>query len=187
MKNKYLFVLIIICLISLTNGFSQIKSGTFVDFRDNQKYKWVDINNTKWMAQNLNFKMQSDSWCYNNDSSNCEKYGRLYTFMIALNVCPSGWHLPSKKDYEELIKFFGNEDIAAKKITKIDSLGLNVLLAGWRSYKGSFANYDDTGLWTSTSTNEELANGVSVSKDNLFIADDIGKICGYYVRCIKDK
>ena len=32
------------------------------------------------MAENLNVKTKDGSWCYNNDSTNCEKYGR---YMLA--------------------------------------------------------------------------------------------------------
>lgn len=35
------------------------------------------------------------SYCYKDDEKNCKKYGRLYTYEAASNVCPEGWELPS--------------------------------------------------------------------------------------------
>ena len=189
MNAKYFVFLISILLVTQLKSFAQEKTGIWVDSRDKQEYKWVKINDKIWMAENLNFKTDSDSWNFNNDSLNGNKYGRLYTFDMAKKVCPEGWHLPSKEDFEELIKFYGDEDKAVYAITKLDSLGLNIVLAGWRSYKGSFANYDDTGLWTSTENenDKELAYGLKVWGNQLFIENDVGKICGYYVRCIKNE
>lgn len=104
-----------------TNG----KSGTFVDSRDGHVYKWQQmtvsftaaVRNPVYMAENLAYAPPNgDSWCYDDNSDNCTKYGRLYTWETAMNgaassqlhpsgvqgICPDGWHLPSLQEWETL-------------------------------------------------------------------------------------
>ena len=98
-------------------------TGTLTDSRDGQTYKTVKIGDQVWMAENLNF-VTDNSWCYNDESDNCAKYGRLYTWAAAVGrdedecgfehtcglgsgdirgACPQGWHLPSQSEWEALI------------------------------------------------------------------------------------
>jgi len=63
--------------------------------------KTVVIGGRTWMAQNLNYNTSS-SWCYKFDTSYCNKYGRLYTWHDAINVCPAGYHLPSSEEWDGL-------------------------------------------------------------------------------------
>jgi uncharacterized protein (TIGR02145 family) len=58
------------------------------------------------MAENLNFETDN-SWCYDNDESNCQKYGRLYSWRAAPTVCPPGWRLPRGEDLDDLIQAVG--------------------------------------------------------------------------------
>src|SRR2546422_2141257 len=61
---------------------------------------------TKEAVENREFELTTS---YNRDSNNSRKYGRLYTWKTAQNVCPSGWHLPSKEEYDTLIVSLGEE------------------------------------------------------------------------------
>jgi len=87
----------------------------FTDSRDGKTYKYVQIGKQTWMSENLNHKAEN-SWCYNDNDLNCGKYGRIYDWASATKVCPSGWHLPSKEEWETLIDFAGGKENASEKL-----------------------------------------------------------------------
>ena len=99
------------------------KFGTVFDERDGRTYRTTVINGLEWMAENLNYVVDS-SFCYNDEPAYCEKYGRLYRWESAMDldttainvrqwtegkkyqgVCPQGWHLPTKDEFMSLIQF----------------------------------------------------------------------------------
>ena len=98
---------LLLCLLPAITAFTQedktSNTGTFTDQRDSTQYNRVKIGNQVWMAENLVFKADSGCWAYDNDSSNISKYGYLYDWETAKKVCPSGWHLPTKTEYETLL------------------------------------------------------------------------------------
>ena len=96
---------------------TRLTQGTFTDFRDGQTYRTVKIGEQVWMAENLNFKTDS-SWCYNDEESNCQKYGRLYSWNAARSACPVDWHLPSKAEFETLLKAVGGMESRIRKMKK---------------------------------------------------------------------
>ncbi len=66
-----------------------------------QTYNTVLIGEQCWLKENMNYET-GNSWCYANNQTNCETYGRLYDWETALGVCPSGWHLPTDEEWKIL-------------------------------------------------------------------------------------
>ncbi|MDD3878311.1 MAG: FISUMP domain-containing protein [Bacteroidales bacterium] len=127
------------------------KAGTFTDSRNGKTYKTVRIGTQTWMAENINYST-GNSWCYDNSSSNCSKYGRLYDWNTALRACPNGWHLPSKSDFEALLGNVGGSGRNAYYALKEGgSSGFSALLGGWSHYNGTFHNIGKYGYWWSSS------------------------------------
>lgn len=77
-------------------------------------YSVVRIGNQLWMdnmrRKNVASKEDGDNVCggWNNDGENvgdCNNRGRLYKYASTENVCPTGWRLPSRDDWMELVTF----------------------------------------------------------------------------------
>jgi uncharacterized protein (TIGR02145 family) len=86
------------------------RNGSFIDKRDNRTYKTVKIGDRTWMAENLKYLPQiGSSWCYNDSSYYCDKYGRLYNWETAMKVCPVGWHLASRQEWNNLVTIVGGD------------------------------------------------------------------------------
>lgn len=143
-------------------GFAGDQSATlkFTDKRDSQEYKTVKIGSQVWMAENLSFAAE-ESWCYTRFNYDCRKYGRFYTWDVAKDVCPDGWHLPTSAEFEQLIDAVGGRDSAGVKLKSAegwshysngtDDFGFNATPSGFRDYRGRFDRQTMYAyLWSST-------------------------------------
>ncbi|WP_290723341.1 fibrobacter succinogenes major paralogous domain-containing protein, partial [Fibrobacter sp. UBA2449] len=147
--------------------------GTLTDSRDGQTYKTVTIGTQTWMAENLNYAYtgvpysysgytsDSTSWCYNDDPSNCAKYGRLYAWAAAMDsvgtwttngkgcgygsecsptgtirgICPEGWHLPDTTEWNTLFTAVGGSFTAGTALKST---------SGWNEDEGESGNGTDS-------------------------------------------
>lgn len=156
----------------------------------------------------------SSSFCYDNDPANCIKYGRLYLWSAAMDsagiikgniangcgtgsecsssgfirgICPQGWHLPSKAEWEALIFAVGgttteydDESTAGVKLKSAsgwnssgngtDDFGFSALPAGMlvsgehyyfvdgNLYFGDFTEYSSDNAYFWSSTEKDSDN-----------------------------
>src|SRR4030043_222860 len=186
------------------NGYS----GLLIDSRDNRQYKTVTIGNQVWMAENLNYDSGGGSWTYENNSVSALVYGRLYNWITARLVCPSGWLFPDNEEWSTLSTYLGGDSIAGGKLKETgtkhwkspntgatNETGFTALPGGIRYDDGEFRFIWTRGEWWSASDtiydssyNSDL-NAYSVSTfyhEGIIYKDLDLKKFGYSVRCVKD-
>jgi len=160
----------------------------FVDERDGKKYLTVKIGNQTWFAENLKYKPnEGKCWLPENEEKNINRYGYLYSYETAQNVCPTGWSLPGKTDFEVLLE---QENIRGLAINLIASGNSNfdALLGGTHMGVNYVPNGYGTSFWTKTDISNKKIWVMSIGIDNPKV--NISEIqkknsFGYPVRCIK--
>ena len=180
----------------------------FIDKRDGQEYKVVDIGNQTWMAENLNYQTDN-SWWYDNDSANGEIYGRLYTWNDALTACPQGWHLPTDDEWKTLEIQLGMSQSEADEYNwrgtdegnKLKSTngwynngngtnlsGFNALPGGERASGWThFNNIKQDGTWWASTEwgYDGFVRNLFYSFSGIYRSGEL-KVNAYSVRCVKD-
>ncbi len=202
-----------VCSSSVQNGesSSSIKvdwpTDSIIDDRDGQKYKIVKIDRQWWFAQNLNYETET-SHCYNDSTKYCDKYGRLYTWADAVGkseeecgvrhvcnltlpvqgVCPSGWHVPSNYEWNDLLVYVGGDEIAGEVLRNSSEGGFALLYAGRINFAGDFVQEGRSAcIWSSSEVDDYDSYYVDFyyTYSKVFL-EDADKTDGYSVRCVKD-
>jgi uncharacterized protein (TIGR02145 family) len=193
------------------------ETGSFTDTRDGQVYEWVKIGDQVWMAENLNYDQDSygNDWCYDNNSLNCDTYGRLYDWNAVMQgesssnsnpsgvqgVCPDGWHVPSVDEWTELENYVSNDGHSGSVGTALkstsgwndngngtDDYGFSGLPGGYRDYNGNFDDVGGSGFWWSAA---DISASSAWSRFLLYFKeyfgwDNCSKDYGFSVRCLRD-
>jgi len=193
---RYLYIIATcsICFTSMAQS-----TGTFSDPRDGKVYGWVQIGQQVWMSENLAFEPSTGNWwVYNNNPYYVPKYGYLYDWQTALQVCPPGWHLPDDTKWIRLERFMGGSDIAGNKLKTAsgwsnngdgtDNVGFSALPGGMRKQYGEFSYLGITGRWW---TSTEYSSTRAIYRRLYFykssVTDGELKQSGLSVRCLRDK
>ncbi|PWJ55079.1 MULTISPECIES: FISUMP domain-containing protein [unclassified Fibrobacter] len=145
--------------LSSSSAESPSDKNTFVDERDGRVYKMTTIGDQIWMAEHLKYvpTMENSlglgevSLCIDYLEDNCEKYGRYYQWSTAIGIdrydfsahknklvepyqglCPSGWHIPSAKEFKTMMDFLdGNYDaIIDPSLLGTDTYGFSLTNTG---------------------------------------------------------
>ena len=197
--------------------------GILTDDRDGRTYKTIEINGFTVMAENLKYVdeaknpyLKNNSWCYNNDTINCLKGGRYYTWTAAMDIdgkwqnaqtsviegmiekphrgiCPKDWHIPTKDEWSALFEKYSYTDQQAvgsvywKLATNIT--GFTALPVSFRD--GSrYTGFSYTGFWSASEYGAEPAYAWCIWNNNAGLcasgSDAYYKRNGFSIRCIKD-
>ena len=181
-----------------------IEYGEYLDVRDTQVYRTVQIGEQVWMAQNLNYKNDNQSFCFDSDTLYCKEKGRLYTWENALKVCPEGWHLPDSSEYNALIDFVekNNNGLPTKKsLTSgtFNIFGFSIILGSGYVVRGEYSNEGggngNSYFWTASETDGldssrppetfARARGIRTSS-NALVKLSWEKIHALAIRCIQN-
>jgi len=175
---------------TLIANFELVAKGT-VRIAD-QTYRTITVNGIRWMAENFNYEVDN-SWCYNDNPSFCEKYGRLYTWNAASRACPVGWRLPTRQDWIDFVSAVGHNAGTKLKSKEpdwdgTDVIGFSALPGGHRHTDGSFFNVGTYGRWWSaTESSATLAWRRDMNSGNGNVLEgSFHKESGYSVRCVQD-
>lgn len=183
--------------ISSSSQTSAFKCGTnFEDSKSGTSYATVRIKTQCWFAENLKINTEN-SVCNQDDSENCEKFGRLYPWRDANIACPEGSRLPELSDWETLETNLGNaayagfylksEGVGWKNAN--NDAGFSALPAGYYDAEGG--DYVEPGFatffWSATEKDGTLVKfvGLRNMSDNM----EYGEYAKSYklsVRCIID-
>lgn len=113
--------------------YKTVKIGKQVWMAENLNYAYLQPTSTE----------DSSSFCYHNELDSCDKYGRLYLWSAVIDsagvfsdggkgcgygetcvelgtvqgVCPIGWHLPSRDEWNTLEKAVIDKKFAGTKLT----------------------------------------------------------------------
>lgn len=193
MKPVFLFLvqLVLCCSISLAQ-----EAITFTDSRDGKQYQAIEFDipleggvsvKRTWMAQNLDFETEG-SFCYKNEPAYCGKFGKLYTYDVAVEVCPEGWRVPTKNDWYMLFSAFGGEKVAGEAMKEDGESGMNLFAGGFGDASGTFKGIGVEGnYWDSEEISGNTAGVITVRKSSPGIFHSkIGKTHRNSSRCIKD-
>ena len=196
-----------------------------------------------WMAENLKTTMYSNGdligtttpatldiyeyryvlvnyqWAYGGNETNVDTYGRLYTWGAVTdnrNICPTGWHVPTKAQWTRLAEFLGGEFVedwegtgrwsnVGSKLKEagtahwvspnsdaVNSIGFTALPGGLRDFEYSiFSGITSGGHWWSATEDGNRAyiwawGYAAFSGTGRLSTTDYYANSGLSVRCIKD-
>jgi len=113
--------------------------------------------------------------------------GRLYPWEAARRAAPAGWRLPTVKDWQALLLFFGGEPKARRKLLATGPGEFGALLVGGVDRLGrTFGRGGLAVFWTSAETSVDQALSVMIRRDGETQLVPRLKTSCFAVRLIRD-
>jgi len=207
--------------------YKTVTIGTQIWMAENLNYAYTGVP-YKYTYIDSSYTSDSTSWCYGDNPANCTKYGRLYTWAAAMDsvgtwstngkgcgygkrctptypvrgVCPEGWHLPTKAEFETLFTAVGGSSTAGRMLKSTsgwndskgrdgngtDAYAFSALPAGYRDFYGNISlGGSKAYFWSSTERNSNYAYIMLLFYyDDYAYLENYDKYYGYSVRCLKD-
>ncbi len=164
------------------------ETGVFTDTRDGKSYRTITISGITIMAENFAFYTSKGlSWAYDNDQDNIPAFGYLYDWETAKYVCPTGWHLPTKEEFEFLMMHIGTNDDDCTPWLVGGESGFDAPLGGYRHGRGGF--YDiltSANIWSSQYDHDSAWSLYIDSNSDEPVMKLYSNACGFSARYIKD-
>ena len=179
------------CVVDLDDPGDKMGSGRGNDINS---YRTTVIGTQTWMAENLDYAI-AGSACYDSLKSNCDKYGRLYTWDAANRACPVGWHLPSDDEWTTLVDFIGDNAGTKLKSTTgwitnsngTDDYEFSALPGGSGNGVGFFIEGRSIGRWWSATERDDYDGRAWSRYIRLQVGwDSYDKTHLFSVRCVED-
>ena len=151
----------------------------------------VVIGRQEWTVANLNLAWPG-SWAPNGDETLVEKYGRLYTYDMAVEIASKvmDWRLPTREDVETMISTVGGSTNGAAALKPGGATGFDALYAGFREPDDdSFRRTGkQTGFWTGTAAHDEEAwkFWIRVEDDNIMLRP-VSRQYGDSIRLVRER
>lgn len=200
--------------ISFINPFT---CGTSVVDYGGKTYSTVLINGQCWLRENLDIGTQItnnqncsscdqtnngtiEKFCYNNTASNCTSGGGIYQWNEAMQytttpgaqgICPSGWHIPTRAEWQSLVNFYGGNGSAGTTLKQCGAGQFCALMVGF-SYDqmtqfpwGQLGT--ETRIWTSDGSGSSSNYYRELQQGSAGISESTrGAREGMSVRCLKN-
>ncbi len=202
-----------------------VDEGSSITDIDGNVYGIIQIGEQVWMSENLRatryrngeeipYARTDTAWkneevgmrcAYDHDEGNSKAYGQLYNWYAVddeRGLCPSGWHVPSDDEWNNLERSLGLSSVDAKQWGSrgvhgsamkseawdgTNESGFSALPAGLRVSSGDFFNLGDYGKWWSSSPNGggAISRGLYSGYSSVN-RDDSDPRSGFSVRCVRD-
>ncbi len=163
-------------------GFIQ---SMYVKFKDDPKGRFYNV------GKEFIYKPENGKyWAWNGDKNYIPDYGYLYSWEIAQNVCPIGWHLPDKSEYEELLQNYkGDSILAYNDLSLKGNSGFDIKGGGVRIPTDYLPITTHSALWTMTERSKKKAWALIYAsfQQVVVLSGHYNKNNGLSIRCVKDE